>query len=470
MKIYTNTKKILCILLRIFAIICFHVILVYYIGDYYNINKWDTNDTYKYVGDKEVYEEELIFKCSDSKYQEEYKILLYNDKIQHQYPISYVEGFFTEDSVGSFSLGLDWRKTEYGTIPDGKYLITEEGTRKSRYNTGRQVKKVGYTYERVPKYRRIDYGYGLRDRILDGYEYEPKQYTYYEDVYNSYNWAFAISTYDISDQFSWYSNNDTIRKNYISNIEKQLKANFDVLYVRNNDFMLSYYIYDEQPMKRMIFCRNKNAYLLEVKSIGDLDEQSSQIFEQLHFKKDNPLVLLTIKRITLFLLLFALILLLQLITTKRFQKQEIKNKVANKIYVIGAICNIITVCIIIMYFMFNFIHYADKIKDGSAILQTVYLFVCLLTLGLPCCSFINAAIDKQHTVDYIVPKWLDKIAYGRIENPVAKRAFIALVAYPIMTFHVIPFGYYALFYTLPALFISVILVWSKALLLWIKRG
>lgn len=374
------------------------------------------------------------------------------------------ERFRSKDSIGTTPQKSHWLKEGIGTLPTGKYISTYVGTNNDRYYAGnREIVRHGRRL--VPNYKTVNYGYGIIDKYQDGWKWKEYSYVDYEPVYLDYTWHYAISTFDISDQLSLFCNEDSVYSDYLKSVEEQLTANYGYKFVYtkvNGKKALRYTTYDGTPLKRVIFCANGRAYIMETRSIDKLNEHSETACSKIILKKfnivdkDNRFISLSILG-----LLFSITLLILIISWH--YKGKIVNKKAHKLYIISivsAIINVILFCgaIHAMYIRFEisiFIAYTLILSFSS----------CFI-VSIPLVAYYRFK-EKSDKTNCIIPFWTNKLVYSKISSETCRKVFMTFVTYPLMIISLIPCGVVTLAYTIPALLGSIIILLLSKWYIWL---
>jgi len=427
-KDFSFKKKYVTIPLALCSIslcmICTHCIFKYLFGDYCNISEYSIKNTPNIKRKNSI----------------NYQCVKYQD-----------ERFRCKDSIGVQPKHTKWLEFGIGVLPSGKYISTYVGSNTDRYFAGnREVER--HSQRLVPKYKTINYGYGIKDTYQDGWKWEDYSYVDYEPVYFDYTWHYALSTFDISDKLSIFCNEDSVYSEYLKDIEKQLTANYGYKFVYTNvngKKALRYTTYDGTPIKRVIFCANGRAYIVETKSIDKLNEHSEEACSKVILKnfdiaeKDNRFISSSILGLIIGIVILTIIIIW-------YYSGDSYNKKAHTLYVCSLLSmgiNVIICCCLIYsaYVLFY-------ITVTNAIILILALISCLV-ISVPLIGYYKHK-ELNESSDFIIPTWIQKHIYCKISSDVYRKLFISFVIYPLMVFSLIPCGIITLAYSIPALLVS----------------
>lgn len=437
-----NATIIASVVTIVICIISGHQIMGYLLCDYCDISK------------------ETIKKYSYNFYR---KRNLESGKIRYE-----KEHFIASDSIGVKPKNTKWLRQGIGVLPKGKYISTYVGTGYDSYFAGYE-EVTRYRSKMVPHYETIDYGWGIRNRYQAGWDYVDEPYKAYDPVYYDYNWKYALSSFDISDMLSLFVNEDSVYSEYLYELECQLKANYGYEYIYTTiggKKALRYTAYDGEPIKRIIFCANGRAYIMETKSIDKLKEHSEEACAKIIFKefdlasKDNVYILFYSIAfiVSLFLLLYILIWY--------NKKSMILNRAAHRclLFAIGSVILNVLIIGVIVYFMYVEFYVSEWVS------YTLVLAVLSSLLVSPSLIYYYSKCEKQaYSLDYIIPDWMNFIIYSKIRKNVNRKLFLTFVAYPFMVFSLIPIGIVIMVYAVPAVIASFLMVHVFRWVTWLKQ-
>lgn len=435
-----NITVLLIICSLALCLLCVHCILEYLFDDYCNINENSLNNT------------------SNIKRRNSINYQFYNVKYQD-------ERFRSKDSIGVDPKSTNWLEFGIGALPSGRYISTYVGSNTDSYFAGnREV--VRHSKHLVPKYKTVNYGYGFKDTYQDGWKWEDYSYVDYEPVNFNYTWFYALSSFDISDKLSRFCDEDSVYSEYLKDIEEQLTTNYGYKFAYTNvneKKALCYTTYDEEtPIKRVIFCANGRAYIMETKSIDKLNEHSEEACSKIIIKnfdiaeKDNRFISLSILG-----LIIGIILLVTIIIW-HFSGQA-SNKKAHKLYLYSLLSLVINISIC-CYFIYSMYVVFDISLTNANIL--ILALASSLIISIPLIGYYKFK-ESCDCIDFIIPIWIKKLIYAKISSDVYRKLFITFVIYPLMVFSLIPCGIITLAYSIPALLLSMMIIfvtkWANCL-------
>lgn len=437
-----NTTIIIAIVTIIISIVSGHYIMYYLLSDYCNIS------------------EETIKKDSDNfkrKRNIARKGVWYGK-----------EHFFAKDSIGVKPKNTKWLRQGIGVLPKGEYISTYVGTGHDSYFAGYE-EVTRYRLKQVPRYKTVDYGWGIRDRYQDGWDYVDEPYKDYDPVYYDYNWMYALSSFDISDRLSLFVNEDSVYSEYLYELECQLKANYGYKYIYTDvkgKKALRYTAYDGEPIKRIIFCANGRAYIMETKSIDKLNEHSEEACAKIYFE-DFDLVSTDNVYIIVSMIVFVISLFLLLYIFIWYNKGTmILNRAAHRclLFAIGSVILNVMIIGVIVYFMYVEFYVSEWLS------YTLVLAILSSVLVSPSLIYYYSKCEKQtYSLDYIIPDWMNSMIYSKIRQNVNRKLFLTFVAYPFMVISLIPIGIVIMVYAVPAVIVSFLMIHVFRWVTWLKQ-
>ena len=288
-------------------------------------------------------------------------------------------------------------------------------------------------------------------------------------MYYDYNWMYALSSFDISDRLSLFVNEDSVYSEYLYELECQLKANYGYKYIYTDvkgKKALRYTAYDGEPIKRIIFCANGRAYIMETKSIDKLNEHSEEACAKIYFE-DFDLVSTDNVYIIVSMIVFVISLFLLLYIFIWYNKGTmILNRAAHRclLFAIGSVILNVMIIGVIVYFM-----YVDFYV--SELVSYVLVFAVLSSvLVSPSLIHFYSKYEKQaYSLDYIIPDWMNSIIYSNIRQNVNRKLFLTFVAYPFMVISLIPIGIVIMVYAVPAVIVSFLMIHVFRWVTWLKQ-
>ena len=450
----TNKKYLVAfwMLLLIPSLYQSHKIFTYFLDDYYNVDNYNL--------------EKDVYRNQETANEKRKKV------VAHQYIEYTKECFFADSKIGdSISIIYNkWLNFDFGPLPKGRYISTYQGSESDSYFAGNKV-VTRYRSYYAPKYRIVDYGYGITDKVFDGYETKYEPYKDYDPVYLSYNWRYALSTFDIGDKIAFYEDEDSAYSRYLKDFEVQLKANFNYKshYTKAaGKKAFVYYTDNGTPLKRVLFCANGRAYFMETESITDLDKHSGIACSKLNVKdfnlntKDKSLLgtaFLTILLCSLIIIFFYIL---------KYRKLPCANRLAYKCFLLGlgAIALNYVIALIQSYQIYSTLVASPK--------SAFALIGSLLTISLvviPLCVFYLKKSKEPKANNYFIPSVIRKNIYDRISNGASKRLYLTFVIYPLMMGSLLPLSVYiVLLYILPAILLTALVLGIIRWFNWVRGG
>lgn len=444
-------NKITTVIMFVFGIVglfCAHQLVSYFLADYYNpANYYFDYNSYAYIPTKNLQRKQQLSRKQSSYDYESERIL-------------------ASESLGDTVSTQQWLDDNLGNLPSGKYISSYYGTRDDYYYAGDQMVTRHY-WERVPRYTTIDYGYGIKDRYQDGWDYKSVPYTDWEPVYKKHYWSYALSSFDISDQVSFFENEDSTYSEYLRNIEAQINANYEFKnhYTKVGGLKaFAYYTSNGLPIKRVIFCANKRAYLLEVKSTFHIDQHSGEIASILNLKDYNVNQKDKNTLIAYFLFFVLCCLIIFVYYNRNRKKDIILNKYSNRL----SLCAIAAACIncIIFAVQLYCLFTSYKVNFNAAIVLVLSSFSVLL-IDFPLYKYYQKKSLCDYHYDYILPGIIKKYVYNKINSEVNKKLYLTFVGYPMMVLLLIPMGLVILPYIVISLIVSTLAVYISKWTAWI---
>ena len=133
--------------------------------------------------------------------------IVVRDKIDYTYYENERIGTLEGTKLGTDSSGINWLKRNLGPIPIGKKISSYEIYGTKSYIADYIPYKVCYTY-REPQYKRVYDYWGDSEIVFAGYKNVKKYTTEYDPVYQKYIFSRCFSTFDISNELSFFCNED----------------------------------------------------------------------------------------------------------------------------------------------------------------------------------------------------------------------------------------------------------------------
>lgn len=428
------------------ALFCIHQLVWYFLGDYYNpANYYFDNNSYAHIETKNLQRKYLLSR----------NLFSYDS-----------ERFLASQNLGRAVSRQQWLDKELGNIPLGQHISSYCGTGLDDYYAGER-RVTRYYPEVVPRYRTVDFGYGYKRTFQDGWERKNVPYTCFEPVWKSYYWSYALSTFDISDQISFFENEDSAYSKYLKNIEVHINANYDF----DNHYTevggvkaFAYYTTDEGSIKRVIFCANKRVYFLEVKSPIDLDFNSAKIADTLYLKeyglnqKDrNSLIAYFVCFVTCCSILFVC-------CSRKRKKYKILNKYSDRLCKCAIAAAFINCVIFAVQLYCLFTLYT--VNFNAAIVLVLSSF-SILFVDFPLYRYYYKKALIEYHYDYIIPDFFKKYVYNKISNEINKKLYITFVGYPMMVILLTPMGLVILPYIVISQMLSTLAVYISRWNTWI---
>ena len=404
-----NTTIIIAVVTIIICIISGHCIMYYLLSDYCNIS------AEKIKEDSDNFKRKRNIARKGVRYE--------------------MEHFFAKDSIGVKTTNTEWLRQGIGVLPKGKYISTYVGI-------GKDFHIISYHY-------------------------------FYGPVLENYNWRYALSTFDIHDRLSLFVNEDSVYSDYLHELELQLNANYGYKYLYTTvagKKALRYTAYDDGPLKRLIFCANGRAYIMEIKS-SDSDARLNEYLEKtcskISFKdfdlasKDNVYII-----VNSIVFIASLLLLLDILIWYN-KKAKILNRTAHRclLFAIGSVSLNVLIIGATVYFMYVEFYVSEWLSHilGLAVLSSL--------LVSPSLIYYYSKCEKQpYSLDYIIPDWMNSLIYSKIRKNVNRKLFLTFVAYPFMVISLIPIGVIIMVYAVPSVIISFLMVHISRWFIWLKQS
>lgn len=300
-------------------------------------------------------------------------------------------------------------------------------------------------------------------------EYKGKM-EYYGYWWNYFNYEFRIYSYDISNEIAWYEDENIAYKKYIKRIEEQFKQN----YYEKSHYTKAvgcaafvYYAYDNINVKRVFFCKNQRAYMVEVRAPYHIDECSGKVCDMIDVVNYHHIVNDKSDIIDYFLLA-SLFVLLPLIYVRIYGAgRKKKNKKAYNLFYASLFAQIGNLLIAMYQSYMLFTSYTGNKESDYVLLLTLSSFV-FGGVFLP--NYFLKKIYDEYSLDFMVPNYIKKYLGDRLEGIKEKRSIIALLIYPFCLISIVPLGIISLTYLIPMTVFTLLLLEIRKLYGWINGG
>ena len=384
-------------------------------------------------------------------------------------------------------------RKEIGPLPEGKFIVSynQKGTGKynERYYYKNYINVPCWTDE--PYYDR--YGDLRYHRRITHY----RQETYWETRYKQkeYTYSRNFSIYDISDQISFFENEDSaynrMKDEFISKLSEYKHWEFNPIDYKSSSIKnkyqksysqrgkaISYNTVSQEGIKtvRSIYFANKRAYVLEVQSDHNTTEHANKFLENittLNLSSNNKTILA--KMLCCFLLVITLGFVFVVYRVSPYKESPIKNKQAKKLYKFAismATFNTFIVLLLILRLLsnsnFRLVYFYQRKYIDLDILAFL-MIATIVVMNLLICTSLYIKSKKEYRIDYLIQdRWLPYFE-NRLVNIQEKKTLVSLLFYPLFIIGSLPLGFLSLIYVIPFAFIILITIEIRHLYRWINK-
>lgn len=369
--------------------------------------------------------------------------------------------------LGKDSTGYSWLKRDLGPTPIGEKISSYEIYGTKSYISGYKP-YTATRYVMEPQYRRYRNYWGEMEEEFVGFHDVPKYYTDYSPVYQTYIFSRCFSTYDISNELSFFNTDESIYNKLLDNIVKDLKENYNITPIEGTikgHRAIIYDTHDDIPMRRVIFCANERMYILETKSTHDLFELSFNYCSNLDLSPVYKLEGNWNTNVTIPLIcIFFIYCLVHLFKIRMARKKQMINKMARELY------------------RYNFILFAISFATLCCLINDEYSEYPCVHPGIVSSISISAVFDiivllwlinksnSEYTIDWIVSPWIKKHCYNKLRQEKSKRLYLSFVIYPIVILCATPLCGYAIIYGILITIIIMMIVYFNNWSEWLEGG
>lgn len=443
--------------LRFIILLCFiitmifaHLILSYFLGDYYNI---------------------LSYRVNSYSWQEAWnKSEQHSDNWKRKQIIKGYEGYQVLNREKVIALGnkleIDSSYVPKNNVLDtfGRMISCYKGKKYSPYISG-----YSYHKERIPNIIAFRSGnWQDRENLYTTIDIP-------DPHYGTYQWNYNFLTYKID--FSSFSSKGT--NQMLQDIERHLKSRGVIVSIgqkdRENVLTCYYYSNGNVIAKQILLINGKLLYLIEVPKGSkdgtvegtDIEGRMNTVLYSLNIRNYNLIAESNIKLLWYFVgILFAVTLLVLNIMFygEQLTKRDKVSLIVFKCVFIATFVNLLIAAI-----QSALLYKSYTVNNGSALV----LIGTLLSVAIGGLYGINCFYWKSkilHKETFVLPTFIKKWFYSDIKSDSSKKVFITLVGYPITVLPAFPFGIYIYVYDFAVLIIVKINLWISKWLGWIDSS
>ena len=373
-------------------------------------------------------------------------------------------GTMSETILGKDSSGVNWLKSDLGPIPIGKKISSYEIYGTNSYITGVEPYKRAY-YESVPQYRK-KYDYWGNDKtVFVGYKYVKKYTTDYRGIYQKYKYSRCFSTFDISNELSFFSKEEGVYNTILDNIVNSLKNDYAITPIEDSiegHRAIVYDVQDEMPMRRVIFCANERMYMLETKSTHDLDKLSYSYCSNLNLTPIYKIEKEWDNKVIMPLYVFFACAILGIVLN--FGRNIFRNSLSKRIVIFNSVMLIVSMVVLRILIGVEQNVYPCVYPAWSSMLSVSIFFNSLVI------SWLIMKSKTEYTINFIVPTWMKRLFYDKLTEERSRRLFLSLVIYPVIVFVATPLCEYAVVYAIVITLFTIGVVYFNKWSAWLDAG
>ena len=353
-------------------------------------------------------------------------------------------------------------KYNIGPVPDGKMLSAYGIDSTGQYVSGYKTCFRTY-FKEVPQYKtRIDY-WGEKETFFVGYKTEPVSLPYKEALYQRYNYSICLSTFDIGEYLSYFTDENKIYNKLLNNVVFQIKEEgltFEEKSIDGHRAVI-YETQDEMPIRRVIFCANERMYMLETKSTHNLSQLSDGYCSNLNLSTYR--IIGGWKKYVIIPL--GLFLLFSFFTsTIYWKKKGVINTRAPKMAKFNFILLVISMISLCCCITCEYATCPSQ-YPGLSSLFVVSVFVNSLMIAWLLCKS-----RESYSGDYIVPQWMKRIVYEKIIKVRNRKLFLSFVVYPVIILIATPLCFFCIIYMFAIILFIRLVMYFKQWYGWLNTG
>lgn len=291
-----------------------------------------------------------------------------------------------------------------------------------------------------------------------------------------YDYYYSLSVYDISDIYSIFKTKEKTTSHLFNDFYQQItepkwKFSPNFYWRSKNDTTkaISHITTDKNGTRLLqsIFFANSKAYLLEVCANHDLTKRANFILSNIttsNPKKTRTSVQNNFNQRIYLLIIFTLIYIYVIL----LRKNNIKNKVAFRLFYHTLIMTFITSCVIAYEWYLVYTNYL--VFDNYFKLIIFTLTANLLLFNFTLLVYLRQKNKNNYTYDFLLPKFIIWYFNKRKTPEPERKLYTAIVCYPLFIIGVLPFGIIIfLLYVLPISIIFIVITEIKTLITWITH-
>lgn len=378
-------------------------------------------------------------------------------------------------------------RREIGPLPDGRFIsaYVVEGT-DHYYEPYKYFINLPYT-TKVPYYDK--YGFPKYRYVSQNRQEEMSGN---KRIIFKYKRSFSV--YDISNQISFFENEDSAYHRLLNDFESKLytykKWKFDPFKIKSNFIKdqfgeyyknrldaISYETISQNGIKtlRSVYFANKRAYVLEIQSNHQLKQIANSFLSYLttiNLLNDNKAIVTKI--ISGFIATILLAIFFVYFYIKHYRKLPVRNILAKKIgkytfYMI--VINVIIVLWIAIKFFWSsnlfLFYYENKYVDLGVVFCLTMATLIIMDLNI--CPYLYNKSKKGYQYDFLIHDGLRPYFDSRLDNQQEKKTLVSLLYYPLFILGSMPLGILILVYVLPFALVLFVVLEARHLYRWINK-
>ncbi|MBR5061422.1 MAG: DnaJ domain-containing protein [Prevotella sp.] len=330
--------------------------------------------------------------------------------------------------------------------------------------------------------------------VVEGKDYFDEPYWGMRYVRITYKYKRNFSVYDISNQMSFFENEDSAYHRFLNDFESKLstykkwrfnpfdnksdliKKQFGVYYKKRSD-AITYETISQDGINtlRSVYFANKKAYVLEIQSkykrirYANVFLSNLTTFNLLNYNKTA-----VNKIISGFIAFFLFAILLVYICIRHYQRIPIRNLLARKIGKFAFSMTVINVIIVLwiaikLFWGSNYLLFYSENKYVDLSIVLCLTMATLVFMDLHIFPYLYIKSKKEYQYDFLIHEGLRSYFDSRLDNQQEKKALVSFLYYPLYILGSMPFGIIILIYVLPFALILFVVLEARHLYRWINK-
>ena len=383
------------------------------------------------------------------------------DQVDYAYYEDERIGTLEGTKLGTDSSGVSWLKRNLGPIPIGEKISSYEIYGTKSYVAKYIPYKYCYSY-REPQYKRVYDYWGYSRTVLAGYKNVKRYATGYDPVYQKYKFSRCFSTFDISKELSFFSNEESVYNTILDNIVSTLINVYGITPKEDSikgHRAIVYDVQDEIPMRRVLFCANERMYILETKSTHDLAVLSYNYCRNLSLKPVHKIEKGWENKVIIPLCVFFACVFLAVVFN--FKPRGFKNILGKRIVTFNSISLIASMVVLAVLVESEKNVYPCLYPAWSSMLSMSIFFNSMII------AWLMIKSKDEYVTDFVVPLWMKRLFYDKLVQERSRRLFLSFVLYPVIILIATPLCVFAIVYALIIMLFTIAVVYFNKWNSWL---